>query len=261
MPAVNLTHGMFAWTDLIAHDPADAKDFYGSLFGWKPAALPDHPASAYTLFTLGGQRVAGLTPMSESMKGQGVPPMWVSYILVDDIEAVVGRVESLGGSVQLPPMDIMDSGRMSMIADPSGGSVCLWEAGTHRGAECFNDPGCMSWNELLTRDQDAATDFFADLLGWTYQAMDLGEQGTYQVCMVNGRPNGGIMSMPKTVPDHVPPHWDVYFTVGDVDVSAARVTELGGTIVVPPTDISVGRFAYVCDRQGGHFTLFRPSQP
>jgi len=260
MPAVALTHGMFAWTDLIAHDPADAKDFYGALFGWQPTALPDQPASAYTLFTINGQRVAGLTQMSETMKGQGVLPMWVSYILVDDIDAVVQRVESLGGSIQLPPMDIEDSGRMSMIADPSGGSVCLWQAGTHGGAECFNDPGCMSWNELLSRDPDAAAGFYAELLGWTYQPMDLGEQGIYQVCMAGGRPNGGIMAMPKMIPDHVPPHWDVYFTVEDVDTAAARVADLGGQIVVPPTDISVGRFSYVADRQGGHFTMFRPSE-
>jgi predicted enzyme related to lactoylglutathione lyase len=261
MPAVDLTHGMFAWTDLIAHDLDDAKDFYGNLLGWRPTALPDHPASAYTLFTLDGQRVAGLTPMSETLKGQGVPPVWVSYILVDDVDAVVGRVVSLGGTVVLPPMDIEDSGRMSMITDPSGGSVCLWQAGTHGGAECFNDAGCMSWNELLTRDPDAALPFFADLLGWTYQAMDLGEQGTYQVCMAGGRPNGGIMAMPATVPDHVPAHWDVYFAVDDVDAAAARATEIGGQILVPPTDIAVGRFTYVSDRQGGHFTLFRPSQP
>jgi predicted enzyme related to lactoylglutathione lyase len=260
MPAVALAHGMFAWTDLIAHDPADAKDFYGALFGWQPTALPGQPASAYTLFTVNGQRVAGLTQMSETTKGQGVLPMWMSYILVDDIDAVVHRVESLGGSVQLPPMDIEDSGRMSMVVDPAGGSVCLWQAGTHGGAECFNDPGCMSWNELLTRDPDAAAEFYAELLGWTYQVMDLGEQGIYQVCMVGGRPNGGIMAMPEAVPDHVPPHWDVYFTVEDVDTAAARATGLGGQIVVPPTDISVGRFSYLTDRQGGHFTIFRPSE-
>ena len=163
MPAVDLKHGMFAWTDLIAHDLDEAKSFYGDLFGWTPASLPDHPASDYTLFTVGGDRVAGLTPMSEGMKAHGVPPVWVSYVLVDDVDAVVARVEELGGAVQLAPMDVVDSGRMSMIADPSGASVALWQAGTHRGAERFNEPGCMSWNELMTRDPIAAREFFSEI--------------------------------------------------------------------------------------------------
>ncbi len=257
MPAVDLTHGMLAWTDLIAHDPDDAKRFYADVFGWTPASLPDHPASAYTLFMLHGKRVAGLTPMSPGMIDQGVPPMWVSYILVDDIDEVVARVEPLGGSVRLAPMDVMDSGRMSMIADPTGGSVCLWQAGTHTGAENFNEEGCMTWNELLTRDTDTARTFFSELLGWSYEEMDMGEQGVYHVAMVDGRPNGGITHMPPHVPEHVPPVWDVSFAIREVDAVAARIVELGGEIIVPPTDTPVGRFAYVADRQGGRFTIYR----
>lgn len=257
MPAVDLSHGMLAWTDLIAHDPDGAKRFYADVFGWTPSSLPDHPASAYTLFLLDGDRVAGLTPMSQGMIDQGVPPMWVSYILVDDLEAVVARVEPLGGRVQLAPMDVMDSGRMSMISDPSGGSVCLWQAGTHTGAERFNEEGCMTWNELLTRDPDAARAFFSDLLGWGWDETDMGDQGIYHVAMVGDRPNAGVMHMPPHVPDHVPPVWDVLFAIDDVDGTAARIAELGGEILIPPTDTPVGRFAYVADPQGGRFTIYR----
>ena len=257
MPAVDLKHGMFAWTDLIAHDPSGANTFYGGLFGWIPAGLPDHPASAYTLFTIDGERVAGLTPMSEPMKAQGVPPMWVSYILVDDVDAVADRVEGLGGRVHLPPMDVVDSGRMSMFGDPSGGSVALWQAGTHQGAERFNEPGCMSWNELMTRDPLAARAFFAELLGWTFEEVDLGDRGTYHLIRVGDRPNGGIMAFPDEVPEDVPPFWDVYFAVDDVAESAARVASLGGQIIIPPTEIPMGTFAFASDPRGARFTLWR----
>lgn len=253
-------HGTFTWTDLVSPDLEASKAFYAGLFGWTAAPLPDHPASDYTLFTLDGARVAGLVPMSPGMKAQGVPSRWVSYVLVDDVDAVVARVEALGGTVPLPPMDVVDSGRMSMIQDPSGGSVSLWQAGKHVGAERFHAPGCMTWNELLTRDPDAARDFFADLLGWEFRTIDTGGRGTYEMAMMGGERVAGIMAMPPEVPDPVPPHWDVYFAVDDVDGVAARARELGGSVPLPPMTIPVGRLALVADPAGATFTIYRADE-
>lgn len=249
-------HGHFAWTDLMSPDTEDARDFYGALLHWVPTALPDHPASNYTLFTLEGQRVAGLVPMAPQMVEQGVPSRWVSYILVDDVDEVVGRVEALGGRIHLPPMDVVDSGRMALIEDPSGGSVALWQAEKHRGAERLHERGCMTWNELLTRDPAAACDFFAALLGWSYQTIEI-PQGSYQLATLDGARVGGIMAMPAQVPDEVPPHWDVYFAVDDVDEVAERAEALGGAVLVPPMTIPVGRLALVADRAGATFTIYR----
>ncbi|MBT8337423.1 MAG: VOC family protein, partial [Gemmatimonadetes bacterium] len=181
----------------------------------------------------------------------------VSYILVDDVDAVAERVERYGGVVRLDPMDVVDSGRMAMIQDPSGGSVALWQAGTHRGAERFNDPGCMTWNELMTRDPLAARAFYSALLGWTFEEADLGPRGTYHLCRIGDRPNGGIMAFPSEVPADVPPYWNVYFAVEDVSDSCAKAESLGATVVVPPTTIPMGTFALVADPRGAHFTLWR----
>lgn len=251
------TPGTFVWTDLVSADLDDSKRFYAGLFGWRPASLPDHPASDYTLFTLDGARVAGLVPMSPGMKAQGVPSRWVSYVLVDDVDAVVERVEGLGGAVPLPPIDVVDSGRMAMIRDPSGGSVSLWQAGSHVGAERLHGPGCMTWNELLTRDPGAARDFFAALLGWEFRTIDTGGRGTYEMAMTGERRVGGIMAMPAGVPDEVPPHWDVYFAVDDVDATADRAVELGGSVPMPPTTVPVGRLALIADPAGATFTVYR----
>ncbi|MEK9508652.1 VOC family protein [Gemmatimonadota bacterium Y43] len=252
-------HGHFAWADLMSPDTADACDFYGSLLDWVPTSLPDHPASNYTLFTLDGARVAGLVPMSPQMQEQGVPSRWVSYILVDDVDAVAGRVEGLGGRVHLPPMDVVDSGRMALIEDPSGGSVALWQANRHRGADRLHDRGCMTWNELLTRNPGAACAFFAALLGWSYRTIET-PQGSYELAMLDGERVGGIMAMPSQVPGEVPPHWDVYFAVDDVDEVAGRARALGGAVPMPPMTIPVGRLALVADRAGATFTIYRASE-
>jgi uncharacterized protein len=62
-------------------------------------------------------------------------------------------------------------------------------------------------------------------------------------------------------PAELPNHWMVYFAVTDTDAVAARCTELGGQVPVPPTDIPVGRFAVLNDPQGGHFSIIRLAQP
>lgn len=261
MGAVEYKHGMFGWADLMSKDPADSKAFYGDLFGWTAQDVPAGPGQVYTLFMRGEDMVAGLGEMAPEMQEQGVPPIWNSYIGVDDVDAVVARVESLGGTVFMPPMDVMESGRMAMIADPSGGGVSLWQAKEHNGADVMSEPNTMAWNELMTRDTAAAQKFFTELLGWSYQDMDMGEMGTYHIIMLDDRPVGGMMTIPDEMPAEVPAHWDVYFAVEDVDAMAAKVTELGGSIMMPPTDISVGRFAYVSDRSGAGFALFKDAAP
>jgi predicted enzyme related to lactoylglutathione lyase len=64
-----------------------------------------------------------------------------------------------------------------------------------------------------------------------------------------------MMLKPAMMPAEVPPHWAVYFAVVDADAAAARVKELGGTVVMPPMDIEPGRFAVVADPSGAVFNV------
>jgi predicted enzyme related to lactoylglutathione lyase len=63
--------------------------------------------------------------------------------------------------------------------------------------------------------------------------------------------------MDDNFPAEVPAHWAVYFAVADADATVAKVTELGGAVVVPPTDIPQGRFAMLVDPQGAAFNVIR----
>ena len=56
----------------------------------------------------------------------GVPPHWNTYVTVADVDATAGLVPGAGGAVMMPPFDVMDAGRMSVIADPTGAMMCLW---------------------------------------------------------------------------------------------------------------------------------------
>ena len=83
----------------------------------------------------------------------------------------------------------------------------------------------------------------------------------YTEFSVGGTPSIGMMAKPAAMPAHVPSYWMPYFQVNDADAAAAKAKELGGSIMVPPTDIpKTGRFAIVNDPQGAMFAVFKFSQ-
>ena len=248
--------GLFGWVDLMTTDVEAARAFYAGLFGWESEELPVGPDYSYTQFRKGGALVAGMGPMPPGSP-EGVPPVWASYVLVDDADAVVAAASAAGGTVVMPPMDIMDSGRQAMLADPSGAVVGLWQPGTHHGADLFNAPGSLTWNELQTRDLDAATAFYSAVFGWRWEPMD---DSGYLVGHLDTKTgddtsNCGAMTMPPGVPEQMPSRWVVYFAVADCDESVARAQELGGSVVMPAMEMGPGRFAGLTDPTGAMFFL------
>jgi predicted enzyme related to lactoylglutathione lyase len=115
--------------------------------------------------------------------------------------------------------------------------------------DAYKTHGAFSWSELLTRDPGRATEFYGTLFGWKIETMDM-PQGAYHVLKVGDTSVGGIMKIPAES-EGLPPNWCPYVTVDDVDATVKRCTQLGGSVLMPPTDIpSVGRFAVIKDPQG-----------
>jgi len=114
----------------------------------------------------------------------------------------------------------------------------------------FKTPGAFSWCELMTSDPDAAARFYSALFGWTLETMpDAGMP--YQVIKTGTDAIGGVMGLPPGAPPGMPPTWAAYVTVADIEAVVKQVTALGGSVMMPPTDIpSVGRFAVIQDPQG-----------
>lgn len=119
--------------------------------------------------------------------------------------------------------------------------------------------GSIMWHELATRDQAKSKQFYARLLGWTYEEMDLGPNGKYQIIKAGEGPGvGGMMEMKGEWGD-LPSHWAYYIDVEDVDASVKRVEELGGKVMHPATDIPPGRFSAVQDPAGAHVYIMTPT--
>ena len=249
--------GVFCWVDLATTDAEGAKAFYGGLFGWEALDLETDLGPIYTMFQIDGKNVAAVSAMNPDMQAQGVPPHWSSYVKHSDVDAVAARVTEAGGTVMMPPMDVMDSGRMLFAQDPSGAAFGVWQPSNHIGAELVNIPNTLIWNELQTRDKDGSLAFYNTVFGWTHDS----DPNGYVMLKADGRTQAGMIQMDESW-GPVPPNWSVYFMVTDVEAAVAKVGELGGNVMVPPTAAGeLGRFAVVQDPQGGVFTVMQFSGP
>ena len=249
MPTVDdYEPGTPSWVDLASTDLPTSVRFYTELFGWS-AADQGPESGGYHMFMMGGRPIAGgMATMTE-----GQPSAWMSYVSVADADSTVDRIKRASGAVFVEPMDVMTAGRMAVAADPTGAAFGVWQPKDHRGAGIVNEPGTLTWNELNTRDIDAALDFYPRVFDWEPETHK-GEVD-YTEWKVGGRTVAGMMSMPEVVPADVPSHWLVYFATADCDVSAEKASELGGTVVTGPMDIEPGRFAVILDPTGAAFAV------
>ncbi len=264
--------GVPCWVDVSEPDPDAALDFYAGLFGWEfENVMPPGSKGKYFIARLDGGEVAAVGSIPESAPATA---MWDTYILVDSADETASKVRDAGGGVVREPFDVPGAGRTAVFTDPEGAAFCVWEAKGHKGARVVNEHGALNFNGLHTRDVDGAKAFYGSVFGWTtlqlgggFEAWTLPGYGDHlerddpdlrkRVAEVGG-PTGfeDVVASINPIADdqpHTPPHWSVTFGVDDADAAAAKATELGGTVVVPPFDAPWVRMTVVADPQGASF--------
>lgn len=249
--------GTFCYAELASTDPQASGKFYTELFGWGRNDQDMGEYGIYTQFELRGAVTAAQYKLPAEQLTAGVPSYWGQYVTVTDCDASTARATDLGGKVMAGPMDVADYGRMTIMSDPQGAVIHLWQPRANCGVELLDEPGAMGWNELMTPDTDGAVKFYTNLFGWGTETMDMGDMGVYTMWSRDqGRPGGGLLPMPQRKKD-IPPHWLVYFAVVDPDATHAQALQLGGVSIVPPTDIpGAGRFAVIQDPVGAVFGVY-----
>jgi predicted enzyme related to lactoylglutathione lyase len=260
--------GVPCWIDTTQPDPEAAAGFYGDLFGWDMEDVM--PADSPVRYYIGRRDGGDVAAVSSRPEGAPEGAVWNTYVWVDDADATAAKVREAGGTVVSEPMDVFDSGRMAVFADRAGAVFAVWQPNQHRGAKVVNEHGSLNFNVLSTSDLDAAVAFYGAVFGW--ELLDVGGgtmwalpgYGDFLESRTPGmRENMAAMGAPERFEDVVasvsvdadtPPHWGVTFAVDDADAIAARTTELGGQVLVPPFDAPWVRMAIVRDPQGAVFT-------
>jgi uncharacterized protein len=232
--------GTFSWAELTTSDADAAKSFYTTLFGWEYDDRPV-PGGVYSMARRDGKEVAAVFVADQ-------PPHWNCYVTVESADAAAARAAELGGSVVAEAFDVLDAGRMAVIADPASAALCLWEPRDNIGAALVNAPGAMTWNDLVTADPEGAAAFYGGLFGWTTE--EIPGSGGYRVIRNGERSNGGIMPLEGT-----PPNWMPYFGHEDTRRLANEIGALGGTLFNGPVQVPAGEFAVLGDPQGAVFAV------
>ncbi|MFF0297699.1 VOC family protein [Kitasatospora sp. NPDC004615] len=106
--------GALGWVELATRDPKGATEFYPQVFGWSVTI-----GEMYAQFGLGGRDFGGMMDMADQFPAE-VPPYWMPYFAVADVDLSAERAALLGATVTLPPTDVPDGPRLAVLRDPQG---------------------------------------------------------------------------------------------------------------------------------------------
>ncbi len=246
-------HGQFTWHELMTPDKARAQSFYPEVFGWTVEVM-DMASGPYSMLKAGDNAIGGFMTPPQA----GILPHWVAYLSVANVDQTTKKIVAAGGKTLADAFDVPTVGRIQPVADPQGGSFCLFQA-----AESDPEPaeglGSVHWNELWAQDSKAAMEFYSDVFGYTHSSMEMPGGGTYYVLEQDGVPRGGIMAGPAK---GAPPMWLQYVIVDDADAAAERAknggAEIQGELMNAP---NVGRFGVFKDPQGAVIGFIKPASP
>lgn len=249
--------GVPCWTDLATPDVEAAQRFYAAVLGWEFEEDEDY--GGYVIGQVRGAASAGIGPMM----GDQQRPSWTLYLASDDVDATAAAVTAAGGSLRLAPESVGPLGRMLIAADPAGGVFGVWQAGTMIGAALVNEPGGLVWEDLRSRDPDAARAFFGGVFGYDFQTVPMadGDYTTFH-STPDEPPLGGIGGM-FGASEGTPSHWLVYFSVADADATVSAAQRHGGNVPTPAFDTPFGRMAGIVDPAGAACWVIQapPGQP
>ena len=244
----------FVWYELATSDIEGAKVFYTNVMGWGTTAA-SMPGSNYTQFTAGDTPVAGLMKLPAEASRTGAAPQWIGFVGVDDVDVAAGRVKQLGGAVLVPPMDVPNVTRFSVIADPQMAPLALVKRPERspQWSKQLGAPGHVSWHELHATGWEKAFAFYSELLGWQKADPHVDSMGTYQQFSAGKVAIGGMFTRSGASPLSL---WLYYFNVFNIEAAADRVEARGGEILYGPVAVPGGaRVVHCIDPQGAIFAL------
>lgn len=240
--------GTPCWTDLAVPDVDAATEFYAAVLGWTFTDTGE-AYGHYRMCQQAGRSAAGIG----ALRSEGQPSIWTTYLASDDVDSTARTITEHGGKLLAEPFDVPDTGRLCIALDPQGALFGVWQAAGGIGAEIYNEPGSLVWNEVGVADPAAARQFYSAVFDYTYQPVS-GSGPAFTTFHRGGDLLGGIGGL-EDLPAGTPPHWLAYFMVTDADAALAAATERGATVLLGPMDTEYGRIAVITDPQGATFGI------
>ncbi|MFE6158054.1 VOC family protein [Streptomyces sp. NPDC056486] len=242
--------GAPCWVSLSAHDLRAAEDFYHAVLGWdwRIGKLGDQ----YRFASVDGVPVAGISAV-ESMAQTSVA--WTPFFAASNADETVARSQERGGTTAVGPLSF-PPGRAALLADRDGAVFGIWEGELVADWEKWRRAAPV-FMELHTRNAFDAAIFYAEVLGWASEAPGCCEVH-YEDEEVVLRSRGDVVARihsgaVESAPDPaIRPHWQIHFTVADVEACAKAAQAHGGSVVQRASDSTE---AVLSDPGGARFAV------
>lgn len=245
--------GVFCWHDLMTTDVDKSKAYYSELLGW---TFQEPEPQGYSIISDGVQDGGMGGVMKLPPSAAGVPTHWLPYVTVADIDAALETTKAMGGSVVFGPHQIPNVGKMAHITDNQGAHIHAIELDQNMPAPGMPEPGQFCWYTLAVAEADAAESFYAKVFGWSIMDNDPGDGTQMKLFTNGGQPIAGIFALPPG--GAIPPNWSCSVAVADIQATKAKVTELGGQIVMGPMPVGkMGDTMMTADNVGAHLAFFQ----
>jgi len=241
--------GKFVWHNLVTSDGEAARAFYGALFGWEFEVVAD---GRYSIISYQGRNLGGIIDASKDGKPLQAAH-WLSAVSVEDVDRTVIAIEEAGGKQLEAPIDVPGVGRVVTVRDADGAAFHLLASSHGDPPDADPDVHTWLWHELIANEPERAVTFYERVFGYRVEQLRKNPTAPYRVLWSSGGPRAGVIENPF---DTTKSAWIPYVRVDDPGALAARVTELGGFVVVEPqADIRDGTLALVLDPSGAPVAL------
>jgi uncharacterized protein len=250
MTEATYTPGRFVWHELFSNNIERTKSFYSSIFGWTFDAIPMGPIT-YHMAKKDSQPVGGLMPL-ESLGRAGLPPFWLGYVSVPSVDEAAKAAAANGGLVAMPPNDVPNIGRFSILGDPGHGYSAAWRSFT-------GDPtpperpvlGTFCWDQINAPDPEQIATYYQKVYGWAREPFPGSNE--MWVYTANGQQVASLMKSPQPMAT-----WMTYLLVETLESARKQVVDGGGKILLEKQSIpNIGSISVVMDNVGAVIGLFQ----
>jgi hypothetical protein len=257
-PSGTWSPGRWVWADLFTEDVAASERFYGAVFGWsfeRTTAL----GGRYRLALAGDEHVGALVPREGDL-GPERGNRWMPLMSVEDPRRAADDAKRGGGRVVVKPVELPGRGTVGVLADPEGTTFGVIRATGGDPDDYLAELGEWAWLELWAADMERAARFYSPIGGYEVERET---DGTGKALLQLSAGGFGRASIRTTLFPKLPPVWIPFLRVADAGITAARVIEAGGRLVIEPRpDRLDGRVAICVDSGAAPFgVLALPKEP
>ena len=255
--------GKFIWADLFTADPAAASQFYTSLFGWEAKTFSHKGSSganhSYIVLSNDGRPVAGIALRPSKMQ-DAVHGHWVGYVSVRDVPRALAAATAGGGRILFAAKFLPQRGTQAIFVDPDGAELGVMHSNSGDPAEYAPEAGDWIWAELFARDPAKAGQFYRSVAGYEVLPDTRTDRADTSVLVSGGYSRASMSPVPNR--PKARPVWLLFVRVASVKDTVARVTALGGRVLLAPSSEPTDYWkAIIADPTGAVIGVVQLDQP